>query len=705
VQEKLSSVYPLSWITEVTEDERRAALKAQPGKPRPELAPVPEKAPPPKVSGPRQGLYVVNLLSSRTPDIRPKRPLPNSLRNYRLYTTTSREGGKVRYRLLLGFFANVQEAKEVRDLLKKRYPNARIDRISRAEKEASAKTAIVFGGSKLVPQKPAAESKIPTDPNAQAGLLLSEGRKALTSGDNSKAIRLFTQVLHLPQNPYTQEARELLGLARERNGQINLAKVEYKLYLKLYPTGEDADRVRQRLLNLTGEGKAAVKLKTPNKKQKGQFQAFGTLAQTYFRGNSKVEIEDTTPNPVPQPTLSDVDQDALLTTLDITARYRGNRYDNRFVFSGSGTNDFLEDSNTSEVSNAYFELRRKAPHEVAARLGRQPGNAYGISGRFDGALIDYNLLPKWRLNFVSGVPVDDIAPESDRYFYGVSTDLGPFGRTWTGNLYYIQDRIDGITDREAVGAEMRYFSPKGSFFSLVDYDILFDQLNIAFLQGNWQVGKATSINFLADYRKFPPLHLTNAMQGSTAQSINELLNSFTEEELQLLALGLTGTAKVASIGATGPISKKFQWNINITNTELSGTDGGNGIPPTEGTGNITSYTAQVIGNSLLLKNDITVTGVSYITARDFDATSLSFVTRLPFKRRWRLELSAKVFRQDNITGTTLTRFLPAIELDYRSKKNVTFELNFGREISNVDSATSETQTVRDFVSVGYRWDF
>jgi tetratricopeptide (TPR) repeat protein len=610
------------------------------------------------------------------------------------------------YRLRLGFFADAQEAKEIRDLLKQRYPDARIDRISRAEKEASARTAIVLGGFKFVPQKPAAEGKIPTDPNAQAGLLLSEGRKALTSGDNSKAIRLFTQVLSLPKNPYTQEAQELLGLARERNGQINLAKVEYKLYLKLYPTGEDADRVRQRLLNLTGgEGKAAVKLKAPAKKQKGQFQVFGTLAQTYFRGNSKVEIEDTTPNPVPQATLSDVDQDALLSTLDITARYRGNRYDNRFVFSGSGTNDFLEDNNTSEVSNAYFDLRRKAPHEVAARLGRQPGNAYGISGRFDGALLDYNLLPKWRLNLVAGVPVDEIAPESDRYFYGVSTDLGPFGRTWTGNLYYILDRVDGITDREAIGAEMRYFSPKGSFFSLVDYDIFFDQLNIAFIQGNWQVGKATSINFLADYRKFPPLHLTNAMQGQPVQSVNELLNSFTEEELQLLALGLTGTSKVASIGATGPINRKFQWDINITNTELSGTDGGNGIPPTEGTGNITSYTAQVIGNSLLLKNDVTVTGVSYIAARDFDATSLSFVTRLPFKRRWRLELSAKVFRQDNITGTTLTRFLPAIGLDYRSKKNVTFELNFGREISNVDGATTEEQTVRDFVSIGYRWDF
>jgi tetratricopeptide (TPR) repeat protein len=655
----------------------------------------------------QQYLYVIDLASSLNPDIRPRQPLPGSLRDYRLYTTASRENGKVRYRLRLGFFANAQEAKQIRDLLKDRYPDARVELISRTEREASAKTALALGGAKFTPPKATAERKIPADPDAPAERLIVEGRDALTGGDNAKAIRLFTKVLGLPKNPYTQEAQELLGLARERNGQIDLAKVEYKLYLKLYPEGEGADRVRQRLLNLTaGDVKPPVAFRAPTKKKKGQFQVFGTLSQTYFRGNSKVETTDTAPSAVPQPTLSEVDQDALLTTLDITGRYRGNRYDNRVVFSGTGTNDFLEDENTGRVSSAYLDLRHKVIHEFAARLGRQSGNAYGVSGRFDGALLDYNVLPKWRLNFVAGVPVDDeFAPDSDRHFYGLSTDLGPFGRSWTGNLYFIEDKVDGITDRRAVGAEMRYFSPKGSFFGLVDYDIHFDEVNIGFLQGNWFVNKSTSINFLADYRKFPPLHLTNALLGQTVQSIDELLNSFTEEELQLLALGLTGTSKVISIGATGPINKKFQWDINITNTNLSGTDGGNGIPPTEETGSITSYTAQVIGNNLLVKNDVTVTGISYINARDFDAGSLSFVSRLPFKRRWRFEVSVKLYHQENGDDSTLTRLLPALALDYRSRKNVTFELRFGRETTDVQRITSEDKTIRDFVSVGYRWDF
>jgi tetratricopeptide (TPR) repeat protein len=683
----------------VTEDERLAALKTQKGgaakkKGKVDLAQIPEALAPERRKGEpdRNFLYVINLMSSLDPNIRPKQLLPDSLSEYRLYTTKSRKAGKVWYRLRLGFFARKAEAEKVRKLLKESYPRAWIDLVSREEREASVGTALEPRGSKFALEKPTVEGEILGDVDAQAEPLMLKGRNAVTRGDNVKAIQAFTKVLNLPKNAYAQDAQELLGLARERNRQLNLAKVEYKLYLKLYPTGEGADRVRQRLLNLTaGEAKPPVVLRAPAQKQNGEFQVFGTLSQNYFRGNSKVETTDTGAAAIPQATLSEVDQDVLLTTLDITGRYRSNRYDNRVVFSGDGTNDFLEDENTGRVSSAYIDIRRKATHEFAARLGRQSGNAYGVSGRFDGALLGYNLLPK--------------APESDKHFYGLSTDLGPFGRSWTGNLYFIQDNVDGITDRRAIGAELRYFSPKGSFFSLVDYDIYFDQLNIAFLQGNWRAANSITLNFLADYRNVPPLHTTTALQGQTVQSIHELLTNFSEAEVRRLALGLTATSGLISVGATGPINSKMQWNTDITVTNISGTEGGNGIPPTEGTGNITSYSAQLIGTNLLVKNDVTVAGLSYIDARDFDAASLSLVNRVPFKRRWRLEVSLKLFHQDNAIGTTLTRFIPAIMLDYRSKKNVTFELAFGRERAKVDGATEDQETVRDFISLGYRWDF
>ena len=45
-------------------------------------------------------------------------------------------------------------------------------------------------------------------------------------------------------------AQELIGVARERAGDIEQARKEYELYLKLFPNGEGATRVRQRLASL-----------------------------------------------------------------------------------------------------------------------------------------------------------------------------------------------------------------------------------------------------------------------------------------------------------------------------------------------------------------------------------------------------------------------------------------------------------------------
>jgi len=44
--------------------------------------------------------------------------------------------------------------------------------------------------------------------------------------------------------------QELLGLARERSGQLAHAKAEYEEYLRRYPSGEAAERITRRLATL-----------------------------------------------------------------------------------------------------------------------------------------------------------------------------------------------------------------------------------------------------------------------------------------------------------------------------------------------------------------------------------------------------------------------------------------------------------------------
>ena len=65
--------------------------------------------------------------------------------------------------------------------------------------------------------------------------------------DYPTAIALLTKLQRQPEYPDRARAQELLGLARERAGQLAHAKAEYEEYLRRYPQGEAAERVAFRL--------------------------------------------------------------------------------------------------------------------------------------------------------------------------------------------------------------------------------------------------------------------------------------------------------------------------------------------------------------------------------------------------------------------------------------------------------------------------
>src|SRR5262249_45007025 len=77
--------------------------------------------------------------------------------------------------------------------------------------------------------------------------LFDEARKALRARHYPEAIEMFTKLQRQPEFAERAEVQELLGLARERAGEIAQAKAEYEEYLRRYPKGPAAERVRTRL--------------------------------------------------------------------------------------------------------------------------------------------------------------------------------------------------------------------------------------------------------------------------------------------------------------------------------------------------------------------------------------------------------------------------------------------------------------------------
>ena len=93
--------------------------------------------------------------------------------------------------------------------------------------------------------------------------LLDEANRAMLDEDYRRAVQLFTKIRDASSGDVRRHVQELLGVAREYNGQFAHAVAEYQQYLEDYPQAEDAKRVKQRLTALiTAPEKPKEKLRT-----------------------------------------------------------------------------------------------------------------------------------------------------------------------------------------------------------------------------------------------------------------------------------------------------------------------------------------------------------------------------------------------------------------------------------------------------------
>lgn len=561
-------------------------------------------------------------------------------------------------------------------------------------------------------------------PDSKAEEWMTQGRQAMTANDYNQAIAVFTKTLQHPGHKYLPEAKELLGLARERNKQLAHARAEYEEYLRLYPQGEGAARVRQRLdALLTAYEPGKEKLRTTMggvRTLAGAMTVNGSVSQYYRRDMSKTDQTGTVTT-----------QSSLLNYLDVGTRSRGDRYDMRSQFTGSYNYDFLP--NTSSGSNAsgvnvsslYVDTSDRA-HELSAKVGRQTRSSGGVLGRFDGGLFTVGVMPKWKLNAVAGSPVDLSANntiQTNHTMYGMSLDGSGLAQHWDSSVFAIHQAVDGITDRTAVGAEWRYFTPMSSVFTLVDYDVSYSLVNTALTQANWQFESGAGVNLALDYRLSPTLTTTNALQSqTTVTTVKDLLASLggNESLLRQLAVDRTVSSKTATLGGNVPLNQQLQLTGDFTLSNLgsmpaSAIAGSDPVDAQEGTGNEFIYSVQLIGSSLIKEGDVSIVGVSYYDAKNSKTSSLTLNTRYPVTNNWRVNPRMRIDYRTSSNGGNNVAYKPQLLTDYRLGKELTFELEGGvewDELSTVRAATSTTTATTSsqntqiyYISIGYRWIF
>lgn len=612
----------------------------------------------------------------------------------RIYYVPTDVSGETWYRLRLGDFTSSDEAVSVLAALQADFPGAWLDEVAADD---SVTELPLDPASTALQQSslPVGESKVDT--------LMEEARKMMAADDVSRAIQIYTKVLQQPAHPRKPEAQEYLALAREKNGQIAHAKAEYERYLSLYPGTEGAARVSQRLAALLAGGRRTVassesdSTESANRRREPSLWRMQTFVSQYYRRDSNQQNDED----------EIVSQSALYSDVNFDARRRGERFDFSSRISAGYRNDFLDEDfgsgNQTRVSYAYADLA-DAKTGLRGRIGRQSRNTGGVLGRFDGLNLGYQVSERILVNAVFGKPAYSSTDgvNSERSFYGASVNYGPILGELELGTYFIQQDIEGIEDRQAVGAEFRYFGTKQSVWGLIDYDTLYNELGSAFLQASWRFANRLTLHGSIDQRHSPFLSTGNALIGQPVATFAELLELYPVDEIRQFAIERSPLNTTYTLGVSHSLGPKWQINADINQTSVDASLESAGVPATPAA-SYTYFATSFIASSLLKEGDVTIFGVRYSDSDTTKVMSLTLDSRFPFGRTWRVNPRLRVDRRESLSDSSYEwLYTPGIRIQYRRSQRLRIEFEAGKQFAQRETEAADLDRESFFVNIGYQ---
>jgi hypothetical protein len=614
--------------------------------------------------------------------------------------------GQKWYRLRIGPIERRKEADRLLAEALPRYPRAWLA----IGDDAVTSEPLLSGGASPLPgvQPIGADAALDA---ATLKSMVADAEAALRARDYPKAITLLTKLQRQPEFPQRAHVQELLGLARERSGQLAHAKAEYEEYLSRYPDGEAAERVAHRLRIL----RAAADKPRTGAGGVGPATGWtynGGVAQLYRYDGTRVDNTTTATTPTGSfgsvPTSATVSANELFNDVDFMARRRGESIDFMTRVSAGYAKDLSNSGvgDTKRLSVATVELLDRSLG-VLARLGRQSRNDDGILGTFDGLLLSYNFRPAWAVSVSAGYPVELTSEglQTDRRFEGIALAYAPPGTHWDASIFTNVEEFDGVRDREAVGFEARYLAPRASLIALTDYDIAFHSLNTAALLGTVQLPWRWSLSVDAERRNAPVLTVRNALIGQPATTIAELEQVFTLPEIDQLARDRTPITSNYSITATHPVGQRFQFSMTAAATETAATLASGGVAAQPSTGLNHLVQMQLYGTSVWRTGDFNVLNLTYAQTEVGTTQSIGVTTRFPLYQAWRIGPRLVVDRETILSdGSRQLTVIPSALIDYQHARQLV-QLELGGEIGKRDALLQTQNTKRYYVSLAYRIGF
>jgi len=626
--------------------------------------------------------FVINLVTlspDDTVDLAGLQPFNDRV----LYSNNVQIGDRQWKELRVGFFASESEAQTTLAQIAVDWPRAWISLADADERSRALKEPMTPIISNAAAASDVTET-LPTLSDERSLALLADAKAALIDKNYGRSVQIYTRILENSDSVYRREAREFLGVAREKNGQLAHAKTEYQAYLAEFADDQGAARVRQRLAGLIDTVPAGRRLaRAVDGNERAEWEFYGGVSQYYYRDVSKLQ----------QDQADFVSQSAVMSQTNLVVQRRGERFDLLGRVNAGYYYDTLGESDGSGdqglVSFAYLDINDHTL-ELNTRIGRQTSYTGGVLGRFDGLHLSYGWRPNITVNFTTGFPVDSPRNETEtrRFFYGASVDFDNVAEAWDFSVFTNIQQVDGISDREAVGLEVQFHNQRWNLVGLTDFDLSYNVLNSALFIGNWRAHDRLTLNTRFDVGTSPYLTSRNALIGQSVTTIDALLETFNEGQVRRLARNRTAQTQTASIGFSAALSERFNLNSDISYSEIESTPASGGVAATPGTGGQLYYTANLVGSSLFKPRDTVITGIRYSTTDTSTTNTLIFDLRFPVGENLRINPRIAASTRNNaLDDSDQWIFAPNLRLIYRWFQRTRLEFDLGGQWSNRDIPT------------------
>jgi hypothetical protein len=313
-----------------------------------------------------------------------------------------------------------------------------------------------------------------------------------------------------------------------------------------------------------------------------------------------------------------------------------------------------------------------------------------------------------------GYPVDHPrrALDTHRQFVGLSADLDQLVGRWDFSFFGILQNVDGIADREAIGAEARYRSDRWHVVGAIDADLSYAELNSALVNATWSATDKLTFNGRFNAGVAPFIATRNAVLGQSFVTIDGMLDRYTEPQLRTIARDRTAQAEQATVGLSHAILDRWDMSADYGYFEHEGTVASAGIPALPATGSQPFFYLSFVGSSLFKDGDVAVFGLRHASTRTATNDTLTFDVRLPTNGRLRLNPRLAMTQRSYADGSPAQlSATPALRLVFRWPRRHQFELELGarqssRELAvlGLEAPVADEELTEKFLNAGFWWE-